>query len=49
VAETKSNGGGLPLWVKILAIVIVATIVFLVIKNMEADPASKVPELEINV
>ncbi|KAL8597504.1 hypothetical protein ACOMHN_047731 [Nucella lapillus] len=50
---SSSSKGGLPLWVKLLAILVIAGVVFLVIKNMESDPASEVPdipdELEINL
>ncbi|KAK7103000.1 hypothetical protein V1264_021140 [Littorina saxatilis] len=50
-SKTKSEGGGgLPVWVKIFAILIIAAIVFLVVKNMEPDPASNIPDqIEINV
>ena len=47
---SSSQQRGLPLWVKLLAVIIVAGLVFVVIKNMESDPASDIPEqIEINV
>ncbi|XP_076448158.1 uncharacterized protein LOC143284904 isoform X2 [Babylonia areolata] len=43
--KSPPSTGGLPLWVKLLAIVIVAVLVFLVVKNLESDPASEGPDI----
>ena len=46
----SASKGGIPAWVKLLIIVVIAVIVFLVIKNMESDPASEIPEqIEVKV
>lgn len=47
--SAKPSSKGLPLWVKLLAIVIVAVLVFLVIKNMESAPATNIPDGDIEV
>ncbi|KAK7503659.1 hypothetical protein BaRGS_00005198 [Batillaria attramentaria] len=48
-SQKSSSKGGLPLWVKFLAIIIVAVLVFLVFKNMESDPASTIPDGNIEL
>lgn len=47
-SATKSKSM-VPFWVKVLAILIIAVIVFLVIRNLESDPVTKIPGISIEV
>lgn len=46
-STSVKSSGGISVLVKILCIIIIAVFVFLVIKNMEADPGSSIPTVDL--